>query len=217
MSSPTNPTPPSDPEASPVSGQQTQIQSQSQTQQNEAEPVQPGPSTKFDISEEYGTARKNLPPAGVLAICLVAVMVIVTVFALTNRAHPLSSGSIDDVVSVAVPQQDMVMVAINVTLHNNAKKPSWIHTIKATLDTGKDKFDDDASPAVDAERYFKAFPDLKAHALPFLMPEQRLDPKSKTVGTFVVSFPVSAEAFAARKSLIVTVAPYDEVPLEIKK
>ena len=53
------------------------------------------------------------------------------------------------------------MVAINITLHNNADKPSWIHTIKATLDTGKDKFDDDASPAVDAERYFKAFPDLK--------------------------------------------------------
>jgi hypothetical protein len=217
MSSPTNPTPPSGPETASVSGQQTQTQWQSQTPQNEAEPVQPGPSKKFDISEEYGTARKNLPPAGVLAICLVAVMVIVTVFALTNRAHPLSSGSIDDVVSVPVPQQDMVMVAINITLHNNANKPSWIHTIKATLDTGKDKFDDDASPAVDAERYFKAFPDLKAHALAFLMPEQRLDPKSETVGTFVVSFPVSADAFAARKSLIVTVAPYDEVPLVIKK
>lgn len=217
MSSPTNPTPPSDPEASSVSGQQTQTQWQSQTRQSGAEPVQPCPSAKFDISEEYGTARKNLPPVGVLAVCLVAVMIIVTVFALTHRAHPLSSGTIDDVVSVAVPQQDMVMVAINITLHNNANKPSWIHTIKATLDTGKEKFDDDASPAVDAERYFKAFPDLKAHALAFLMPEQRLDPKSKTVGTFVVSFPVSADAFAARKSLIVTVAPYDEVPLVIKK
>ena len=217
MSSPTNPTPPSGPETSSDSGQQSQTQWQSQTQQNEAAPVQPDPSTNFDISEEYGTARKNLPPAGVLAICIVAVLVIVTVFALTNRAHPLSSGSIDDVVSVAVPQQDMVMVAINITLHNNANKPSLIHTIKATLDTGKDKFDDDASPAVDAQRYFQAFPELKAHALPFLMPEQRLDPKSKTAGTFVVSFPVSAEAFAARKSLVVTVAPYDEVALVIKK
>jgi hypothetical protein len=200
MSSPT-PTPPPPPEASSATSQQTE----------------PNQQTGFDIGEEYGTARKNLPPAGVLAICLAVVVVIVAVYSLTHRAHALSSGSIDDVVSVPVTGQDMVMVAINVTVQNNSEKPSWVHTIQASVDTGSGTFSDDAVPAVDAGRYFQAFPALKQHAIAFLMQEARLDPKSKTSGTIVFSFPVKEEAFAARKSLTVTVAPYDEVPVVIKK
>src|SRR5205807_3767666 len=135
-------------------------QQQSQIQQTEAQPTAPNEQSKFDIGEEYGTARKNFPPAGILAICIAVVLVIVAVYSLTHRAHALSTGSIDDVTAVDVPGQNMVMVAINVTVQNNADKPSWIHTIRSTLDTGKDKFDDDASPAVDAQRYFQAFPAL---------------------------------------------------------
>lgn len=171
----------------------------------------------FDISEEYGTARKNLPPAGVVAISVAIVAAIVAAYAVTHRAHALSSGWINDVVSVAVPGQEMVMVAINVSIQNNEDKPSWIHTIQASLDTGSKKFDDDASPAVDAQRYFQAFPDLKQHALDLLTAEARLNPRSTLAGTIVVSFPVSADAFAARKSLTVTVTPYDELPVVIKK
>ena len=212
MSSP-NPTPPPDPETSSIGSQQTP--QQNQTQQSEA--PQPDQQTSFDIGEEYGTARKNLPPAGILAICIAVVLVIVAVYSLTHRAHALSTGSIDDVTAVDVPGQNMVMVAINVTVQNNADKPSWIHTIRATLDTGKDKFDDDASPAVDAQRYFQAFPALKQHAIAFLLPEGRLDPKSKISGMIVVSFPVTQDVFNARKSLTVTVTPYDELPVVITK
>lgn len=175
------------------------------------------PQTEFDISEEYGTARKNLPPAGVVAICLAIVVVVVAAYSLTHRAQPLSSGSIDDIISVSVPSQDMVMVAINVSVQNNSQKPVWIHTIQASLDMGSNKYGDDATPAVDAQRYFQSFPELKQHALPFLTPEARLDPGKKISGTIVVSFPVSADAFAARKSLTVTVAPYDEVPVVLTK
>ena len=216
MSSPT-PTPPLVPETSSVESQQTQTQQQSQTQPAEPQPNPPNEPTAFDIGEEYGTARKNLPPAGILAICIVVVLVIVGIYSLTHRAHALSSGTIDDVTAVAVPGQDMMMVAINVTVQNNAEKPSWIHTIQATLDTGKDKSTDDASPAVDAQRYFQAFPALKQHAMAFLLPEARLDPQSKTSGTVVVSFPVTEEVFNARKSLTVTVTPYDELPVVITK
>lgn len=173
--------------------------------------------TDFDIGEEYGTARKNLPPAGILAICIVVVAAIVAIYSLTHRAHPLSSGSIDDVVSVPVPAQSMVMVAINVSVENNAEKPSWIHTITVALDAGGQTYTDDASPAVDVQRYFQAFPDLKQHALQILTPETKLDPGRKVSGTVVVSFPVSSDMFNARKSLTVTIAPYDEVPLMIKK
>jgi hypothetical protein len=171
----------------------------------------------FDIGEEYGTAKKTLPPAGILAICIAAVVVIVAAYSLTHRAHALSSGSIDDVVSVPVPGQDMVMVAINISLQNNSEKPSWIHTIQASLDTGSNKLTDDAAPAVDVQRYFQAFPELKQHALKLLTTETRMDAGEKMAGTIVVSFPVSANAFASRKSLTVTVAPYDEVPVVITK
>ena len=205
MSSPT-PTPPSDPETS-----------STETQQKEAPPEKPSQQTSFDIGEEYGTARKNLPPAGVVAICIAVVLVIVAAYSLTHRAHALSSGSIEDVTSVAVQGQDMMMVAINITVQNNAEKPSWIHTIRATLDTGSGQFSDDATPAVDAQRYFQAFPALKQHAIAFLMPEARLDAKSKTSGTIVVSFPVKEDVFNSRKSLTVTVEPYDELPVVITK
>src|SRR4051812_14794401 len=122
MSNPT-PTPPLGPETSSSGSQQAQSQPQSEIQQNEAPTNPPNPlneQSKFDIGEEYGTARKNLPPAGILAICIVAVLVIVGIYSLTHRAHALSSGSMDDVTAVAVPGQNMVMVAINITVHNNA-------------------------------------------------------------------------------------------------
>jgi len=177
----------------------------------------PDQRTDFNIGEEYGTARKSLPPAGIVAICLAVVVAIAAVYSLTHRAHPLSSGSIDDVVSVAMPGQDMVMVAINVSIQNNEDKPSWIHTIQASLDASGNRFQDEAAPGVDTQRYFQAFPDLKQHALDILTPETRLNPHSKVSGTVVVSFPVKADAFAARKSLTVTITPYDELPVVITK
>lgn len=173
--------------------------------------------TDFDIGEEYGTAKKNLPPAGIVAICIAIVAVIAAAYSLTHRAHALSSGSIDEVVAVPVQGQDMVMVAINVSVQNNSDKPSWIHTIQASVDTGANKVTDDAAPAVDVARYFQAFPDLKQHALNLLSTEARLNPGAKVAGTIVVSFPLTADAFAARKSLTVTIAPYDEVPVVLTK
>lgn len=209
MSSPSSSTPPLLPPGS--------TSPSGQSAASEPGSTSSGPQTNFDIGEEYGTAKKTLPPAGILAICIAAVVVIVAAYSLTHRAHALSSGSIDDVVSVPVPGQDMVMVAINISLQNNSEKPSWIHTIQASLDTGSNKLSDDAAPAVDVQRYFQAFPDLKQHALKLLTTETRMNPGEKLAGTIVVSFPVSADAFASRKSLTVTVAPYDEVPVVIKK
>jgi len=182
-----------------------------------AQPPVPDQPTDFDISEEYGTARKSLPPAGIVLICVAVVAVIAAIYALTHRAHALSTGSIDDVVTVPMPGQDMVMVAVNVSLQNNEDKPIWIKTIQATADAGGSKQTDDAAPAVDAQRYFQAFPDLKQHALELMTAETRISPRSKLTGTIVVSFPVKADAFAARKSLTVTITPYDELPVVMTK
>jgi hypothetical protein len=182
-----------------------------------AQPPVPDQPTDFDISEEYGTARKNLPPTRILLICVAAVAVIAAVYSLTHRAHAFSSGSIDEVVAVPMPGQDMVMVAVNVSLQNNEDKPIWIKTIQATADAGGSKQTDDAAPAVDAQRYFQAFPELKQHALELMTAETRISPRSKITGTIVISFPVKADAFAARKSLTVTITPYDELPVVITK
>jgi hypothetical protein len=111
----------------------------------------------------------------------------------------------------------MVMVAVNVSIQNNEGKPSQIKFIKFTADVGGSQLTDDASPAVDAQRYLQAFPELKLHALDFLIPEATLNPGSKVSGTILVTFPVKADAFAARKSLTVTVTPYDELPVVITK
>lgn len=175
------------------------------------------PQTPFDMGEEYGTARKSLPPAGIVAICMVVLIAIAAGYAFTHRAHPLSTGSITDVVSVAVPGQDMMMVAVNVTLQNNSDKDSVIHTIQASIDTGSSALTDDAAPEVDAQRYYEAFPTLKAQALDILKVETRMKPGDKLSGTVVVSFPVKADAFAARKSLTVTVTPYYELPVVMTK
>ena len=171
----------------------------------------------FDIAEEYGTARKSLPPAGIVAICVVVVVAIATVYALTHRPHPHGSASIDDVVTVAVPGQDMVMIAVNVSIQNKEEKSSLIKSIQVSTDLGGSQLTDDAVPAVDAQRYAQAFPDLKQHFLNLLTTETRINAGSRIAGTIVASFPVKADAFAARKSLTVTITPYDELPIVITK
>lgn len=180
-------------------------------------PPSPEPQEKFDIGEEYGTARKSLPPAGIVAICVVVVIAIVAIYSFTNRVKQHSTGTIDDVVTTAVPGQNMVMVAINVSLQNNEKKPLWIKSIQVGAEINGQKQSDDAIPAVDAKRYLETLPDLKAHALPLLAPEMQINPGEKIAGTVLGTFSVSADAFAARKSLSVTVSPYDELPVVVTK
>jgi hypothetical protein len=180
-------------------------------------PVPPDQPSDFDISEEYGTARKNLPPAGILLICVAVVAVIVAAYVLTHRAHTVNAGSIDDVVAVQLPGQEMVMAAVNVSIHNNEEKPIWIKAIQVTADAGGSKQTDEAAPAVDAQRYLQAVPELKQHALNFLTAETQVNAMSKISGTIIVTFPVKADAFAARKSLSVSITPYDELPIVMTK
>jgi hypothetical protein len=182
-----------------------------------AAPAAPDSPTDFNIGEEYGTARKNLPPAGTVAICVAVVVIIAGAYSLSHRAHPLSSGTVDDVVAVPIPGQDQVMVAVNVSIQNNETNPAWIKTIQVSADVNGTKVSDEASPAVDDQRYFQAMPDLKVHALEPLTTETKINAESKVSGTIVVSFPVKAQDFAARKSLTVTITPYNELPIVMTK
>ena len=181
-------------------------------------PAPPEPSTPFHIGEEFGTAKKNLPPVKIVLIGVAVIAVIAIIASLVQRPHSATTGSIDDILSVEVPDQHMIMVAINVAFQNNGIKPYWIHTIKADLDTGSASFSDDAASPADFDRYFQAFPTLKQHALAPLEREAKIIPGGHIQGTIIVAFPVKSDAFANRKSLKVTIQPYDQpVPLVLTK
>src|SRR5690242_3315289 len=116
-------------------------------------PSQPGagtpPGTDFNIGDEFGTARKNLPPLKIVLICVAVIAVIALIVSFVQRPHSATIGTIDDVVSTEVPDQDSVMVAINVSVQNQGVKPYWIRTIRADVETANGNFSDDAASPVD--------------------------------------------------------------------
>jgi len=175
-------------------------------------------NTEFNIGEEFGTARRTLPPAGIVVICIAAVAVIVGIFAFKERAKPQGAGAINFVAEAEVPQQNLILVAITLTLRNTAERPLWIHTLKAQLTTADgETHEDEAVSVVDLDRYFQAFPALKESAEPPLSPETKMLPGSEQRGTIIVSFKVKKEAFDQRKSLRVSIQPYDQpLPVVIK-
>lgn len=184
----------------------------------QAVPVNTEPPSAFDIGEEFGTREKSLPPGKIVAICLGILALAIIIFAVIQRPTASASGVIDDVAAVAVPNQNSLLVAVTVSFRNNGKKPFWIENMKADLVTDSGNYTDTAASASDFDRYFQAFPELKQHALQALKPEDKIAPGDGDAGTIIVSFPVTMDAFNSRKSLTVTVQPYDQaVPLVMKK
>jgi hypothetical protein len=177
-----------------------------------------GTGPGINIGEEFGTARKNLPPAKIVAIALGAAAIVFGILAFVQRATPQGGGSIDNIAAIEIPDQNAVLVAINVTVRNSGQKPLWIHDIKAKLKTDSAELTDEAASAVDFDRYFQAFPTLKEHALAALPPETKIPPGGQAQGTIVVSFPVKQDGFDKRKSLSVVIQPYDQpLPLVLTK
>jgi hypothetical protein len=175
------------------------------------------PQTDFKIGEEFGTAKRNLPPAKIVAIALGIVLAVALIIVFAS-SRPNGSGSIDDVNAVEIPNQNSILATVNVAVHNSGDKSMWIHNVKATVETadGK-KYSDDVAAPVDFERYFQAFPTLKERAVAPLTVETKLPPGGDAKGTIMVSFPIALEAFNGRKSLTVTIQPYDQRAIQIEK
>jgi len=182
------------------------------------EPPSAGPQTDFNIAEEFGTAKKNLPPVKIVLIGAGIILLGWAIAALVQRPHSAATGSLDELASVEVPNQNLVMVAINVSVHNGGTKPYWIHTIQAELQTASGNFTADAVSLADFDRYYLAFPALKQYAIDPLRLETKIAPGGQIKGTIIVGFPVTADAFANRKLLKVSIQPYDQpVPLVVSK
>lgn len=181
-------------------------------------PMDLGPGVGVNVTQDMGTAERNLPPAKVVLIVLGVLAVVLAIWAFVGRAKPQGAGSIDNIAAVEVPNQGSVLVAVTVTLHNSGEKPLWIHTLQGKLKTPSNEYSDDAASAVDFDRYFQAFPALKQNALPALMPETKILPGKEARGTVIVSFPVTQDAFDKRQSISVEIQPYDQpVPVTLTK
>src|SRR5690348_16184579 len=138
-------------------------------------PAEPAPLPH--MGEEFGTARKNLPPVKIVGIGVAAIVAVALIFAFVQRPHSSATGSIDNLVFAEVPNQNSVMVAISISLTNNGQKAYWIRDTKAEIDTGNDKFSDNGLPAVDFDRYYQAFPALKENSYPALRRETMIPPR----------------------------------------
>src|SRR5215469_10112028 len=105
-------------------------------------PAQPtGPT--IHIGEEFGTAKKNLPPAKIVLITVAAVIVVVLIASFLKRAKPQAAGSLDNVNAVEVPGQTTTMVALTFTVNNTSSKAFYVRTIggSVTTATGEEKAD----------------------------------------------------------------------------
>lgn len=177
---------------------------------------QRGPT--IHIGDEFGTAKRNLPPARIVLLAIGAVLVVAGAFAFFQRAQPQGAGSLDNVSAVDLPGQNSVLVALTFTLQNSGKKSLWIHDIQGKVVTATGESSGDAVSAIDFDRYYQAFPALKANTQPALAPEDQLQSGQSIKRTVMVSLPVKLDAFNQRKSVSVVIQPYDQpVPIALEK
>lgn len=189
------------------------------------DPVTPStPSDKapagptINIGEEYGTAKKNLPPAKVVLIAVAGVLVVVLIASFLKRAKPQGSGSLNNVVAVEVPGQNTTLVALTFTLHNGSDKALYIRELQSGMKSPSGDTKVDAVSAVDFDRYFQAFPDLKNGSQPALTPETRLEPGDTVNRTIIVGYPKTLSEFNQRQSVSVIIWPYNyTVPIVLTK
>jgi hypothetical protein len=175
-----------------------------------------GPTIR--IGEEFGTAKKSLPPAKILLIAIAAVLVVVVIASFLKRAKPQASGSLDNLVAVEIPGQGSTMVALTFTLSNTSDKILYVHNIQSAIKAPSGDSTADAVSAVDFDRYFQAFPTLKTGAQPALPPETKIRPGEAVSRTVIVVFPVTLGAFNQRQSVSVIVWPYDQtLPVTLTK
>jgi hypothetical protein len=178
--------------------------------------AQSGPT--IQIGDEFGTAKRNLPPVKILLMATAGILIIVGIASFFQRAKPQGSGSLDTITAVDLPGQNSVLVALTFTLRNSGEKSLWVHDIEGKLVASSGESTGDAASAMDFDRYYQAFPALKTNTQTALSPEDKLQPGQELRRTVMVSFPVTLDAFNQRRSISVVVHPYDQpVPVVLTK
>jgi len=168
------------------------------------------------MSEEFDRAKWTLPPVGIVLIGLAIVAVVGAILVYTNRAKPVAAGGITNVTAVQM-QDNTVLVAVQLTVSNATPKRWYIQNINATVKGDQGEWSDDAAPATDSERYFQAFPALGGAGTQILKFDQKLAPGEQESGTVVFGFPITKDQFDQRKSLTITLKPFDNLPVTFNK
>lgn len=183
--------------------------------------AQPRPKAKaaadaghVPMTEEFDRAKWTLPPIGIVLVGVGIIAVVVAILTYTNRAKPVAEGKIINVTAVQM-QDNTILAAIQVTLVNSTEKAWFIKELKATVKTDQGEQSDTAATAVNSKRYFEAFPVLGAGAPEVLTYDKKVQPGERITGTIVVGFPMTKEQFDARKSLSVTLQPFDTYPVTV--
>ncbi len=199
---PTNPSPAQPPANQPIAAKKPEA------------PLDPA---HVPMTEEFDRAKWTLPPIGIVLIGVAIVAVVGALLVFTNRAKPVvGGGGITNVVSVAM-QDNTVMVAVELNISNATEKQWYIESIKATVKTDQGEYSDDAAAAVDSQRYFQAFPALGDAGTQVLKFDQKLAPGQHETGTVIFTFPITKDQFDQRKSLTVTIHPFDNLPVTFTK
>ena len=179
-----------------------------------AEPPATPTGPTIDIGEEYGTAKKNLPPAKIVLIAIAVVAVVVIFASFLKRAKPQAAGTLDNIAAVDITGQNSTMVALTFTLHNTSDKILYVRSLQSTIKTATGDFTAEAVSAIDFDRYFQAFPSLKNGSQPALPPETKIQPGETVQRTIITAFPVTLDAFNQRQSTSISIQPYDQ-PLPV--
>jgi hypothetical protein len=183
-------------------------------------PPPPPPAARpghVPMSEEFDRAKWTLPPAAPVLIVLGVLAIIVGIVAWIGRPKPQSSGEIVSVFAMQQPDQQSVLVEVQLNLRNLGKKPMRIRSIQAELSVPgqTEPLKDEAASAVDFDRYFQAFPELKEHATAPIPIESDIAPGAQQQGMVIFGFPVTKEAFEQRQQLRLTLALEDRPSLVI--
>ena len=168
------------------------------------------------MSEEFDRAKWTLPPVGIVLIAMAIVAVVVVILGYTNRAKPVAAGAINGATAVEL-QDKTILAAIQLNVANVTEKPFYIRSIKATVKTDQGEYSDEAATAVDSARYFQAFPSLGEGSAAILKFDQKIPAGHNELGAVVVAFPITKDQFEARKSLTVTIDPFDSKPVTLTK
>src|SRR5579871_4207818 len=105
---------------------------------------QPAPVPQAPGYDEFGTAKRNLPPAAPVAIALAIVGIVVAVIAYTQRAKPAAQGHIDGVWFSQPANMSSPMLLLEVTLQNTSDKVFYIKSIQAGIKTEQGEQSDEA-------------------------------------------------------------------------
>ena len=168
------------------------------------------------MGEEFDRAKWTMPAWQPVVIALVIVAAAIAIVGYFNRATPPAKGAIDQITAVSLPG-DMTMVAATVHFKNVTDKTLYIRNVKAAVETSKGEFTDTAANASDYSRYYQAYPQLQQNTKPPIIQDTQVARGASGIGTVIFSFPVTKDIFDSRQSFTVTVQPYDQPAIVLKK